>query len=80
MMSRRDDIESAFRAAIEMDARGRQIVTTDEFCRQLAKRNHSWSHGECNKWIEYYQSGFKDLTPYENVHRIFALRNMAYVR
>lgn len=79
-MPRDSDIKSAFIKAIELDGRGRQVVTTGKFQANLDAVNHVWTLKECNRWITYYQPGFMELITDDRENRTYALRNMAYVR
>lgn len=74
-MARRDDIETAFRAAVEFKPDGRRIVTTEAFVRELQKVKWDWTLKEANKWIELSVSTFKDVSTEESENRMFALYN-----
>lgn len=47
-MPRRDDIATAFRAAVEFKPDDRQIVTPEGFARELQKHNWEWTLKEVN--------------------------------
>ncbi|WP_240343576.1 DNA polymerase V [Erwinia persicina] len=74
-MGRRDDIPAAFRASIQIAANGRRTVTTADFVAALEAVNHSWSLADANRWIEHYQSSFKDVSTEEGERRTFQLFN-----
>ena len=74
-MPRRDDIETAFRAAVEFKPDGRRIVTTKGFVRELQKYNWDWTLKEANKWIELSVSTFRDVSTEEGENRTFSLYN-----
>lgn len=79
-MARESDIQGAFMAAITKDSRGRQIVTTAAFQKQLDDVNHVWTLQECNRWIRYYQNFFFELVTEQSENKTWTLRNMGYVR
>lgn len=74
-MGRRDDIPAAFRASIQIAANGRRTVTTEDFVRELALANYDWSLAEANRWVEHYQSTFRDVSTEEGERRTFQLFN-----
>lgn len=74
-MGRRDDIPAAFRASIIIAESGRRTVTTEDFVAALAQVNFEWSLAEANRWIEHYQSTFKDVSTEEGERRTFLLFN-----
>lgn len=74
-MGRRDDIPAAFRASIQIAANGRRTVATEDFVRELALANYDWSLAEANRWVEHYQSTFRDVSTEEGERRTFQLFN-----
>lgn len=74
-MGKRDDIPVAFRASIQIAANGRRTVATTDFVAALALVNYEWSLAEANRWIEHYQSTFKDVSTEEGERRTFLLFN-----
>lgn len=74
-MGRRDDIPAAFRSSIKQEASGRRTVATADFVVALGEVNHHWSLAEANRWIEHYQSSFKDVSTEEGERRTFLLFN-----
>jgi len=78
-MPRDYEITAAFKDAIKLDAKRRQIVTTDDFRLALEKYNHHWPLEECNRWIKRYQSFFFELVTDGGANKTWALRNMGYV-
>jgi len=74
-MGRRDDIPAAFRASIKVAENGRRTVTTADFVAALALVNYDWSLAEANRWIEHYQSSFRDVSTEEGERRTFDLSN-----
>lgn len=79
-MARESDIRGAFVAAIKKDSKCRQIVITAAFQKQLDDVNHVWTLQECKRWIRYYQNFFFELVTEHSENKIWALRNMGYVR
>ncbi|WP_312731435.1 hypothetical protein [Atlantibacter hermannii] len=79
-MPREYEIGDAFSNAIQLDARGRRIVTTNNFRLELEKVNHVWPLEECNRWIKRYQTFFLELVTDGGENKTWALRNMGYVR
>lgn len=78
-MPRRNDINAAFTAAIQLNPKGYRYLRTEDFIRQLAKVNWHFSQAEANEWIEYYQPDFVDKTTSESGNRYWILRNMGRV-
>ena len=74
-MGRREDIPAAFRACIQIAANGRRTVTTEAFVAALAQVNYDWSLAEANRWVEHYQSTFRDISTEEGERRTFQLFN-----
>lgn len=74
-MARRDDIVTAFRQSIVLEASGRRTVSTVDFAKKLAEYNHDWSLAEANLWIEHYQCMFTDVSTEEGELRTFQLFN-----
>lgn len=74
-MGRRDDIPAAFRASIKIESSGRRTVATADFIVALARVNYDWTLKEANKWIEHYQSTFRDVSTEEGERRTFQLFN-----
>lgn len=74
-MGRRDDIPAAFRASIKIAANGRRTVATEDFVRELALAYYDWSLAEANRWVEHYQSTFRDVSTEEGERRTFQLFN-----
>ncbi|WP_338637067.1 DNA polymerase V [Erwinia persicina] len=74
-MGRRYDIPAAFRASIQIAANGRRTVATSDFVSALEAVNHRWSLADANRWIEHYQSSFKDVSTEEGERRTFQLFN-----
>lgn len=79
-MARESDIHAAFVGSMTRVSRGRQIVTTAAFQKQLDDRNYVWTLQECNRWIRFYQNFFFELVTEESENKIWTLRNMGYVR
>lgn len=79
-MARESDIYGAFVAAIKKDSKGRQVVTTAAFQKNLDDANHVWTLQECNRWIRYYQNFFFELVTDQSENKTWTLRNMGYVR
>lgn len=79
-MARESDIHLAFVRAITLDGRGRRVLTTAVFQKQLEEVNHVWTLQECNRWIRYYQNFFFELVTEQSENKTWALRNMGYVR
>ncbi|TDX14666.1 hypothetical protein EDF88_3984 [Buttiauxella sp. BIGb0552] len=79
-MPRRDDIGTAFRRAIKIDPRGKRMVTTVDFVRELEKVNWFWSQREANRWIKFYQTCFRDFTDHEGEDKVYFLTSMGAVR
>ncbi|KQN56713.1 hypothetical protein [Erwinia sp. Leaf53] len=71
-MPRRYEISIAFRAAIKHE-HGRRTVSTVDFQAELAKLNHHFTLREANRWIEFYQTSFTDISTEEGERRIFSL-------
>ena len=74
-MGRVYEIHTAFNSSIKVARNGRRTVTTADFVVSLAVVNHSWSLAEVNRWIEHYQSMFKDVSTEEGERRTFFLFN-----
>lgn len=74
-MGRRDDIPAAFRASIQIATNGRRTVSTEAFVAALAQVNYDWSLAEANRWVEHYQSTFRDVSTEEDERRTFQLFN-----
>ena len=74
-MARRDDVPLAFRASIKIETSGRRTVAPADFVSELAAVNHHWSLAEANRWIEHYQSTFRDVSTEEGERRTFQLFN-----
>ncbi|MFG1172180.1 DNA polymerase V [Erwiniaceae bacterium CAU 1747] len=74
-MPRYYEIPIAFKNSIVHEPNGRRIVRTADFVRELAALNHHWSLKEANRWIEHYQSSFKDVSTEEGERRTFQLFN-----
>ncbi len=74
-MPRRDDIPLAFRRSINVEPSGRRTVATADFVVALAAVNHHWTLAEANRWIEHYQSTFRDVSTEEGERRTFQLFN-----
>lgn len=74
-MGRRDDIPAAFRSSIKIAENGRRTVATEDFVRALALANYDWSLAEANRWVEHYQSTFRDVSTEEGERRTFQLFN-----
>lgn len=74
-MPRRDDIETAFRQAIQFEPGGRRTVTTGGFIRELARYNWDWTPRQANQWIETYVNTFRDISTNEGEQRTFMLFN-----
>ena len=74
-MPRRDDIESAWWRALEIDTRGQRTVTTSRFVKELAKVNWHWSLRQANEWVEIYVTTFTDISTQEGENRTFKLYN-----
>ena len=67
------DIERSFLSAIVSHNDGAQIVTTENFVRELAKNNYTWTLREANEWIENNICPFRDVSLLEGELRIFQL-------
>lgn len=78
-MPRKNDIHSAFAAAIQLNSKGYQCLRTDDFIRELRARNWHFTQADANEWIEYYQTFFVDKTADNNENRLWMLRNMGRV-
>lgn len=50
-MPRYYEIETAFRRAMKIDAKGRRVVTTADFVKELAAVNWNWSLKQANEWM-----------------------------
>ncbi|MGO2458843.1 MAG: DNA polymerase V [Ewingella sp.] len=74
-MTRRYEIDAAFKAAIKISEKGRRTVSTEDFCAELEKVNCRWELKEANRWIEMYVSAFRDVSERDGEHRIFMLYN-----
>ena len=74
-MPRNYEIPFAFKNSIAIESSGRRIVRTEDFVRELAALNHHWSLREANRWIEHYQSSFRDISTEEGERRVFQLFN-----
>lgn len=74
-MARREDIPAAFRSSIKIAENGRRTVATVDFVEALAHVNYDWSLAEANRWIEHYQSSFRDISTEEGERRTFYLFN-----
>lgn len=74
-MPRRQEIEVAFKAAVNIAENGRRTVTTQDFVKQLTAVNWNWSLKEANNWIECYITTFKDVSDHEGEARTFMLYN-----
>ena len=74
-MARRDDIDWAFRQAVNIDPRGLRTVTTSRFVAELAKYNWHWTARQANEWIEIYVTTFTDISTQEGDERTFRLYN-----
>ncbi|MFG1172183.1 DNA polymerase V [Erwiniaceae bacterium CAU 1747] len=79
-MPRNDEIPIAFKKSITREANGRRVVHTVDFVRELAALNHHWSLKEANRWIEHYQSSFRDISTEEGERRIFFLTSSDHMR
>lgn len=73
-MPRRDDIATAFRAAVEFKPDDRRIGTLEGFARELQKHNWEWTLKEVNNWIELSVSTFKDASTEEGEISCLRLR------
>jgi DNA polymerase V len=69
IMARESDIHLAFVRAITLDGRGRRVLTTAVFQKQLEEVNHVWTLQECNRWIQRYQNYFFELNDILMPHR-----------
>lgn len=74
-MGRAYEIHAAFINSIKVAPNGRRTVATADFVSALEAVNHSWSLAEANRWIEHYQSTFKDVSTDEGERRTFQLFN-----
>lgn len=74
-MGRSDDIAAAFRASIRISEQGRRTVTTADFVRTLSLYGHEWGMAEANRWVEHYQSTFRDVSTEHGERRTFLLYN-----
>ncbi|KAA8729864.1 DNA polymerase V [Ewingella americana] len=74
-MSRRYEIDAAFKAAIKISEKGRRTVATEDFCAQLGKANCRWGLKEANQWIEMYVSTFRDVSETDGERRVFMFYN-----
>lgn len=78
-MPRKNEIHSAFVAAIQLNPKGYQCLRTDDFIRELAKAHWHFSQADANDWIERYQEFFVDKTPDDSQNRLWMLRTMGRV-
>lgn len=78
-MPRRDDIGTAFRAALMRNPKGYLWLRTDDFIRELAVKNWHFTQEDANNWIIRYQFDFADQTPDHSENRLWLLRNMGRV-
>ena len=78
-MPRKNDIHSAFVAAIQQNPKGYQCLHTSDFIRELRVRNWHFSQADANDWIERYQPDFADKTTDLSDNRYWILRNMGRV-
>lgn len=78
-MPRVYEINAAFREAVRLDAKGQKVLRTDDFIRELSKRNWHFSEKDANNWIEQNQSFFVDKTPDFSENRLWMLRNMGRI-
>lgn len=67
------DIERSFLSAIESQNNGARIVTTENFVRELAEINYTWTLREANEWIENNICTFQDISHHNGESRIFML-------
>lgn len=74
-MPRLYEIETACRAAIEIEPNGRRTITTRRFLQELEQYNWHWSPRQANQWIEGYVTTFKDVSTQEGDDRTFQLFN-----
>ena len=74
-MTRRYEIDAAFKAAIKISEKGRRTVATEDFCAELEKVNCRWGLKEANRWIEMYVSTFRDVSEADGERRVFMLFN-----
>jgi len=74
-MSRRYEIDAAFKAAIKISEKGRRTLATEDFCAELEKVNCCWGLREANQWIEMYVSTFRDVSETDGERRVFMLFN-----
>ena len=78
-MPKLKDINAAFRDAVRLDAKGHQVLRTEDFIRQLRTVNWHFSEKDANDWIERNQTGFVDKTPDFSDNRLWMLRNMGRI-
>lgn len=78
-MPRKNDIHSAFVAAVQLNPKGYQCLRTEDFIRELAKVHHHFTLADANDWIERYQDFFVDKTLDDSENRLWMLRNMGRV-
>ena len=78
-MPRRDDIGTAFRAALMTNPKGYLWLRTDDFIRELAVKNWHFTQEDANNRIIRYQFDFADQTPDHSENRLWLLRNMGMV-
>ena len=78
-MPRTYEINAAFREAVRLDAKGQKVLRTDDFIRELSKRNWHFTEKDANDWIERNQSFFVDKTPDLSENRLWMLRNMGRI-
>ncbi|ELY5939640.1 hypothetical protein SNN83_002738 [Cronobacter malonaticus] len=74
-MPRYYEIETAFRRAMKIDAKGRRIVTTADFVKELAAVNWNWSQKQANEWMDACLTTFKDISTEEGENRTLAMYN-----
>lgn len=79
-MPRQSDIQAAFVASIQQNAKGFRCLHTDEFISKLRELNWHFSRVDANAWIERYQPDFADKTDGQGENRYWILRNMGRVR
>ncbi|VGG41799.1 DNA polymerase V [Klebsiella pneumoniae] len=74
-MPRRYEIESACRAAIEIEPNGRRTITTRHFLQGLENVNWYCSPKQANQWIEGYVTTFQNVPTQEGDDRTLQLYN-----
>ena len=72
-MPRNYEIPIAFKNSIKIEASGRRTVSTADFVAELVKVNHHFTLREANRWIEFYQTSFTDISTEEGDRRTFSL-------